>query len=1041
MNTKSTIMNKLFLSLFFLACALGANAGTVSFTVTTPPCNHDGILTTTFTGLTPPLTVKYRTYGSLGTIVHKSVTTLTDVFLFYSGGPIVVIATDGTGASDTGTFQSPPFTYADTATAALCPLPGSLNVTMTGGTAPFTYQWYDAATMMAVGTGNPFVAAGNHAYRVQITDAAGCNYGDLDNIDSFTYLPSTPTYTLSITTTTAGCTNGTATSSVSSGAVFPLTYAWSTGAATSSISGLVTGIYSLFVSDAVGCTASASDFVPQSITINVPVTPTPATCTVADGSVIAFGSGGVPPYTYIWSNGAVSQSQTSLSAGFYDVVATDANGCIGSGSTYVGTSTPIAVTYTTTPTLCLSPSGTATLNITGGTPPYTSMWYTTPGQTGISAIGLGQGDYAFRVTDALGCEQSGKATVPPVDIINAYFLNTPSICTLSTGSVAVTPGGGVAPYSYAWSNGGTTGTISGVPTGLYHVTITDAMGCKAVYSDYLPFNSTLGVGLTGTQATCLFTNDGTLSAGAYGGTTPYHYAWTGGGTTSTIINLPPNIPYWVTVTDALGCTATAGTTLGADTLSSCYCTISGTVYNDINGDCIQDPGEPGINHVKIDISGRGYTFTDTLGRYSYKVPSGTYTVTENVLAYYPLSTCQARSITVTSVGSSGCILPVDFANSVDTIHDMHICTWDYNAPVPGHVYYQATVISNMGTVTEPKIYSGYLPDGQLFAPLAFTPGGYFNGLPGYYNTIGSYPSLDPGNSQAFLTTYNVPTNIPLGTKVVFKDSVANDTIPNWLTDYSPWNNVRTFSTTTIASFDPNFKEVYPKGTGVAGVIATTDTVLEYMVHFQNMGTSLAENIRVVDTLDDNLDWTTLTPIYQSAQGQVSVNISGAKKIATFMFNNINLPTAASEPVTSNGMFTYSIKLKKGLAIGTQIKNTASIYFDYNTPVKTNQTLNTLGSVPPIDYVATTTARTGSFNIFPNPAGNNFNAIINSEAAGLAYISVSDVSGKTLITNAVNVTKGPQTIPMTINQLTAGMYLVNFTQNGKTQTQKLVVIKQ
>ncbi len=375
---------------------------------------------------------------------------------------------------------------------------------------------------------------------------------------------------------------------------------------------------------------------------------------------------------------------------------------------------------------------------------------------------------------------------------------------------------------------------------------------------------------------------------------------------------------------------------------------------------------------------------------------------------------------------------------------MHISTWDYGAPVPGHVYPQITIVSNRGTVPESNVYTGYAPDGQLFAPTSITPGTYFHGAPYWYSASpGVIPTMAPGSSESFLMNYNVPTDIPLGTAVIFKDTVTVDSpMINWLADYSPWNNVRYYTTNVVASFDPNFKEVYPKGVGPTGIITVNDTVLEYMVHFQNTGSYQAENIRVVDTLDDNLDWTTLAPIFNSAaQGYVTVDISGTKKVATFMFPNINLPPVTTEPVASNGMFTYSIKTKKALPIGTQFRNSASIYFDYNTPVKTNETLNTIGVSKPTEVDPISAAvEQSTFTIFPNPAGNTCNAIIDAAVAGTAFISITDMSGRTLATKPITVQKGSQSIPMYVNQLTPGVYFVSFIQNGNSQTQKLVIMK-
>jgi len=395
---------------------------------------------------------------------------------------------------------------------------------------------------------------------------------------------------------------------------------------------------------------------------------------------------------------------------------------------------------------------------------------------------------------------------------------------------------------------------------------------------------------------------------------------------------------------------------------------------------------------------------------------------------------------VTAAASAGCTLTANFANTMDTIHDLHITTWDYSYPVPGNSYTQITTISNDGTVQEDSVFTGYKPDGQLFAPF-FVPTGIFSGAPYYYNTAAGFPAMAPGSTSTFYMSYNVPTNIPLGTTVTFKDTaVYKGPVDNWLTDYSPWNNVNYFSTTVVSSYDPNFKEVSPKGSGPTGIISYADSVLEYMVHFQNTGTAPAQNIVVIDTLDDNLDWTSMRPEYMSAACKVTMYQSGSAKIAKFTFSNIFLPAQTADDLRSNGLFTYTIKTKPGLPLGTTFRNRASIYFDYNEPVMTNQTLNTLGM--PTTTVANTSAteKTHSFTSYPNPASRSFTSAINSATANAAEMSISDVTGKILMARTLTLQKGAQTISTDIGQLSAGVYFITLNNNGKAETQKLVVIK-
>jgi hypothetical protein len=307
---------------------------------------------------------------------------------------------------------SPDFTQTITGTPAICPALGSATVSVTGGTPPFSYSWTNPSAVTTI-TGSSTISLAPCVYVETTADAFGCaSYGgswDVGYVAGFT---------ATVTATAANCTNGTASVSITGGTA-PFSYLWSTGATTSSISALVTGTYNLMLTDALGCVDSAlNGFVAQTITINDSDVVTPATCIATNGAITAFGSGGMPPYSYLWSNGATTQTITGLGSASYSVTVTDANGCLGWGNSYVSSSTPITVTYATTPSACTTPTGTATLTISGGTGPYSVTWYTTPPQTGATATSLSAGNYYFTVTDAAGCTQSGTVTVPPVEVIN-----------------------------------------------------------------------------------------------------------------------------------------------------------------------------------------------------------------------------------------------------------------------------------------------------------------------------------------------------------------------------------------------------------------------------------------------------------------------------------------------------------------------------------------------------------------------------------------------------------------------------------------------
>ena len=137
----------------------------------------------------------------------------------------------------------------------------------------------------------------------------------------------------------------------------------------------------------------------------------------------------------------------------------------------------------------------------------------------------------------------------------------------------------------------------------------------------------------------------------------------------------------------------------------------------------------------------------------------------------------------------------------------------------------------------------------------------------------------------------------------------------------------------IGSFDPNDKMVYINGIQ-SPTFHKTDSVLEYLIRFQNTGTDTAFTVVIKDQLDYNLDWSSLTPISASHDYSYFLGDGGTMEIK---FANILLPDSSINYTASNGYFKYNIKPKRDLNFGTKIFNDASIYFDFNEPVITNLT--------------------------------------------------------------------------------------------------------
>ena len=1044
-------MKKLVLSAFvILLGVITANAQvSLTGTILTQPCHNNGVYSVTVTGLTAPISYTYYTGG--GTIVHSNVNSTTDQLLnfsAYSSQYIYCFASDGIyNAYGPSSYYALPFYLIASGSPAVCPsLTGTLSASSFSGTpGPFTYNWTNMNTGLSYLGNN--IPAPMGTYSLIVSDqVTGCS---VQISDTATTISQQSGINLTYTSTAANCTNGTA-SVVASGGIPPYSYLWNTGANTTSINNLTQGVYTATVTDAQGCVNNANwgTYVNQGINITMNPSITNATCIQNNGAAIMFAGGGMPPYSYLWSNGVTSQSITGVAGGnYYNVIATDANGCIGQGGAYINVTTPINVTYSTTSSSCTAPTGSAGLTISGGTAPYTVVWNTYPtASTGVSVTNLPAGQYGFTVTDAVGCVRTGVVVIPSASTLNANLNITAVVCPATIGSVLSNVSGTNPPFTYSWSNGSTASQLNNVPLGYYTCVITDAVGCSTTKYANLHSTSPIYVGLTTTNATCKYNADGSILAIANGGTSPYTYNWSNGQIGATASGLIEG-DYWVNVTDANGCTSNFSysnyTHVSYNaTNNSCYCTITGKVYADANSNCAIDGGENGIHNIMIHCTGVGYTFTDANGNYSFQVPSGTYTLTESVNTTYPLALCQSNSQVQTVTASSGCVSTINFANNVLPIHDLHIITTSNLPPIPGNPYNQRVIIENNGTLQESGIQIGYVNDGQLgsFAqnPNIFTQVDAVN-FPNHFGVQTGFTSLAPGTDDEIYLNYNTPTNIPLGTLVNFYDSTAHAApiTTTWLTDYTPWNNVQNYQQTVVASYDPNVKEVSPQGVGTPGYIASKDSLFSYIIHFQNEGTYFAQNISVVDTLDADLDWTTLHPGYSDHSYTTTVSETG---VITFKFANINLPWKSQYgDAMSSGLVTYTIKRKRNVAQGTQFKNTAAIYFDYNAPIITNTTINTLN-----DLLSSVEEKVALDNsdvvLYPNPTTDNLNIIINAKASNKGQVNVLDITGKVLSSQSISLENGKNVINQNTNDLSSGIYFVQVKCNESFVTKKLVVIK-
>lgn len=486
-------------------------------------------------------------------------------------------------------------------------LTGAINISVSGGTAPFTYEWFKNSnpTLFADSQNITGLTFGN--YTVYITDVNKC-------VKNFTLNVSQPTSALSASATSInpssfGGSNGSINATISGGTA-PYSYSWTNGAITEDLVNVIAGFYTLTVTDAKGCTAKVSKTLTQPDKLQGNLTSTTILCNGGTASLTINTSGGISPYTYIWKKGNTllsgPNSTTTINnqaAGSYTVTindnATPSNQII--KTLAVTQPDLLSATATQMNTTCFDASnGSINLTILGGTSPFTTPWKNGVG-TVIAVIedpsGLPAGVYSCFITDVNGCTfpLNGITIGSPLAITSSINITNPITASgASTGSLSTTVSGGTAPYSYLWNNGVITTSLTNIPAGNYNVAIIDSNGCTGTASIVLNDLPVLTVSISQTQnISCFQGSNGKLVANPSGGNNSnYTYVWKKGGniitnqTTQFLNNIGAG-SYQVIVTDGYGNTVssafftvtepTAITATTQITNATCFGTSTGSI--------------------------------------------------------------------------------------------------------------------------------------------------------------------------------------------------------------------------------------------------------------------------------------------------------------------------------------------------------------------------------------------------------------------------------------------------------------------------------
>ncbi len=435
---------------------------------------------------------------------------------------------------------------------------GSISLSVSGGTAPYTYSWSNGSNVKNQ-TG---IGAGD--FTVTITDAKGCTSSQ--NVT----LSAPPAIILSSVVTGVVCSGsntGTVDLSISGGTA-PYSYIWSNGSTIQDLYNLGAGSYSVAVTDSKNCSASLSITITEPAAIVINATSINVSCAGSDdGSISLTTSGGTGSYSYLWNTGATSNNLSGLAPGSYSVTVTDQNGCKAVQTIAITESLPLSLSTTQTNVNCFgSSTGAINLTASGGTAPYSYAWQNTA--TGFTSTSedlsaLPAGSYNTTVTDANGCVAAMSVTITqnPAIILSSVISNVKCFGG-NTGVINLSVNGGIAPYTYSWTNtAATTQDLSNLTAGNYSATVTDANGCTAVLSlTVTQPASDISISGSVTNVTCFGGNNGGIEITVSGGTAPYTYNWSNGRFTGDINGLTA-ASFSVTVTDANSCTQTQSFTV------------------------------------------------------------------------------------------------------------------------------------------------------------------------------------------------------------------------------------------------------------------------------------------------------------------------------------------------------------------------------------------------------------------------------------------------------------------------------------------------
>ena len=654
------------------------------------------------------------------------------------------------------------------------------------------------------------------------------------------------------------------------------------------------------------------------------------TCGNTNGAIEAWPSGGVFPYTYVWSNGAVNYLNTGLAPGWYVLTITDAVNQV-----LVDSAEVLAVPNlqwpgpTPFPQAGLFGCNGCNAGVHVPSDPVVMNWHNVVGPitvlspTPFAMMGADfiMGPYctfdspSFLISDATGCTGSvGPATVYVSPGGSPQLISTEGACLGSNGSLTVAPWGGgytidqntVMLYDTGWNlvqSCGNCGfpdvTFSGLASGDYHVV--------RLEDNYDPWG----------------------------------------------MNCPPET-LDVTVPDL-------GPTCGQ---------VTGSVFFDHDQDCVQDPNDEAIPFRVLEITpGPEYAITDMSGHFTRNLAYGNYSLDQQAGADL-VQLCPAASPVPFTLSNLTPVVDLPFADSSSIALDLSVSSASGPHRLGFNAQHWFEVRNLSGQISGPITV-----EFTIDALLSFT-----NALPAPTSIAGNtltwnLPSLGAFASHHVYVSVGVPPvpgllGSPVSCTITAGSTLAESTLNN---------NGSTNNSVITGAYDPNDKAVLTSTRASTDYYyINQDEWVDYTIRFQNTGTDTAFTVVVTDTLDTDLD---LSSYLQGVASHPFTVQFMPERVVKWTFSNILLPDSNTNEPLSHGLVSFRIKPELPLLPGTVLSNNADIFFDFNPPIRTN------------DAVVTAEFSTGigssggeAVRMWPNPAGNQVFAVTDHRTVAVHLLS-------------------------------------------------------